>query len=112
LATKSEEIQGELLANESVWAIETKPLPATLLRIATLLEPEALPTTRWVWIVAVVIILFGLVIEGNYWLSQRRPALVTAGRAPPPNALVKPIPTAAEPPPLSITQASIGKTHL
>jgi LysM repeat protein len=96
MATKSEKIQAESPAKESILAIATKPLPAALLRIAPIAEPEA-SQIRWVGIVAGVAVLFGLIIAGNYWLSQRGRAQVAANIAPPTGALAKPIPAAAEP---------------
>jgi hypothetical protein len=91
MATKSEKIQAESPAKESILAIATKPLPAALLRIAPIAEPEA-SQIRWVGIVAGVAVLFGLIIAGNYWLSQRGRAQVAANIAPPTGALAKPIP--------------------
>jgi LysM repeat protein len=95
LATKFERIRRELPANESVPAIETKPLPAPLLRIEPLPQPEASRSTRVAWIAAGVMVLFGLVIGGNYWLSQRGRPLTAVSLAP----LVKPVPAVAERPP-------------
>jgi hypothetical protein len=94
MATISEEIQAESPAKETILAIATKPLPAALLRIAPIAEPEA-ATKRWVWIIPGVVVLFGLVIGGDYLLSQRGWAPVTAAVTPPTNALGKPAPTVA-----------------
>jgi LysM repeat protein len=105
LATKFKRIRRELPANESIPAIDTKPLPAPLLRIEPLPEPEAPRSTRVAWIAAGVMVLFGLVIGGNYWLSQRDRPHTEVSPAP----LVKPVPAVAErspgadPPPQLIT---------
>jgi hypothetical protein len=48
--------------------IETKPLPAFLLRGQPRAEPEQ--PISFVWIVLGVALLFGFVIGGGYWLSQ------------------------------------------
>ena len=97
MAAQSEKIQAESPAKGSILAIETKPLPAALLRIAPIVEPEASSPMRWAWIVAGVVVIFGLVIGGNYWLSQREQAPVSAKLAPPTNELAKPTPAVAEP---------------
>jgi len=97
LAAQSEKIQAESPAKGSILSIETKPLPAALLRIAPIVEPEASSPMRWAWIVAGVVVIFGLVIEGNYWLSRREQAPVSAKLAPSTNAPAKPTPAVAEP---------------
>jgi hypothetical protein len=68
-------------------SIETKPLPAWLPTVPRV-EPER--PTRWVWIVLGVALLFGFVIGGGYWLSQRG--------ASPPGSPIKPARMAAVPP--------------
>jgi LysM repeat protein len=99
LATKSARIQAELPASELILAIETKPLPAALLRIASIAEPEVSTTTRWVSIVAGIAVLVGLIIGGDYLLNQIARVPVTAVAASPTKALGKPTPAVAEPPP-------------
>jgi LysM domain len=92
--------------------MDTKPLPAALLRIAPVAEFEPLPTRSWKWIVPSVIAVFALLIGGNYWMSESGRVPVTAQVAPPIkpiNTSVKP-PAVIEPPPLDrpVPQLSVG----
>jgi LysM repeat protein len=111
MATKSVELQAEADGESILAAMERKPLPAALSRIAPIAEAEA-STTRWVWIVAGVAVLFGLIIGGDYLLSHRGGAPVTAAVAPPTDArkpaptVTVPLPTPNSTPQLSVNQPS------
>jgi len=98
MATRSAKIQAESAGESLLAMIETKPLPAALLRIAPIAEPKASTTTRWVWMVAGVAVLVGLLLGGDYLLSQRGRAVVTATVAPPlTDAPGKPTPAVSGP---------------
>ena len=99
--------------------IETKPLPAAWQGLSPPAEPER--SGRWFWIVLGVVLVFGSVIGGSYWLSQRGQAPVATVRASPPPTAVKPAPAPVvlppappEPqlavglPPLSTTTGSVA----
>jgi LysM repeat protein len=114
MATNSAEIQAEPGEESILAAIERRPLPAALLRIVPITEPEP-STTRWVWIVAGVAVLFGLVIGGNYLLSLKGRAPITAAVAPPTNGLgtatppgIAPLPKTDPTPQLSVGQLPAG----
>jgi hypothetical protein len=72
--------------------IETKPLPAWLQAPR---HTERERPTRFVRIVLSVALLFGFVLGGGYWLSQRGKIPVAAVVASPPTAPAKPVPAAA-----------------
>jgi hypothetical protein len=109
LAKRSERIVGRWPVKEPVWPMDTKPLPAALLRIAPAAEVEPLPTHRWKWIVPSAIAVFALLIGGDYWMSESGRVPVTAQVARPINTSVKP-PAVIEPPPLDrpAPQLSVG----
>jgi hypothetical protein len=75
--------------------IETKPLPAWL-EPAQRVEPER--PSRFVWIILGVALLFGFVMGGGYWLSQRGQPPVGTVEGSPAAARVKPAPVAEVPP--------------
>jgi hypothetical protein len=85
--------------------IETKPLPAWL---GTPPRAEPQRQSRIVWIVLGVALLFGFVLGGSYWLSQRgktRVAVVVAGS---PSAPAAPAQAAMEPPAPPAPQLAVG----
>jgi hypothetical protein len=85
--------------------IEPKPLPAWL-GTAPRVEPER--PTRWVWIVLGVALLFGFVLGGGYWLSQRGQTPVAAVVATPPGAPAKPAQAAEPPAAPAMPQLAVG----
>lgn len=89
MATKSEKILAWRPENGSIPPIKTKTLQASLLRIAPIAEFEP-STARLLWIVCGVVLLFGLLIGANYWVSERRFASVSSEVARPIDASVRP----------------------
>jgi hypothetical protein len=87
--------------------LETRPLPAALLRTAPLREPER--PSRWVWIVLGVALLFWSIMGGGYWLIERGQTPVGTDEGPPPATPAKPTPAVAAPPvALPAPQLAVG----
>ncbi len=87
---------------EPILPREAKPLPPfTTRRMPMAAEPEA--RARWLLILFAVTALFGLIIGGGYWLSERDRTSVSVKAAKPPGPLAEPAPatTAATGPPLA-----------
>jgi len=108
LTTKSEKIVAWRPTTDRVPTIETKPLLAPSLRIASAAKFEAAPT-RLTWIVSGVMVVFGLLIAGDYWARGRGRAPVTAQVARPIDTTAKPQ-AVSEPPPMHrpVPQLSVG----
>jgi LysM repeat protein len=114
LATKPEKIIARRPAKQSVVPMEMKALPAALLRIAPVAESEP-SATRWKLIVPGVMVVFGLLIGGNYWVSEKGRVSVAAQATRPINtsaktlAVIGPPPMGrSAPPPLSVGLRPLG----
>src|SRR5258708_19740575 len=85
-------------AHPNLFTIETKPLTmdSAPIKLRARVEPER--PTRFVWIVLGVALLFGFVLGGGYWLSEREQTLVAAVATRPPGAPAKPAQAAVQPP--------------